>query len=331
MARPLRLQFENAVYHVMARGHERSQIFRSDSDFDRFLHVLADVVRDHGWYVHAYCLMPNHYHLLLETPRGRLSEGMRGINGRYAQWFNNRHERTGHLFESRFRSILVDKEAYLLELTRYIVLNPVRAGLCHTPEDWRWSNFRATAGLASGPEWLESNWTLSQFSRHRRAAHEVYWRFVREGMNEDPTRQVVGHIYLGRQRFLSRMQSLVSSNESAPEVPRAQREPFAVSLSRIRTLVSERWLVSEESLGRRRAGEAKVAAIWLALRVSGHSAVAVGRAFGVKRGRVSNIEREVALGKHRHLLPLLREMQERLRGEGGTPSEPPASSPSEPR
>lgn len=163
MARPLRLEFPGALYHVISRGNERSPIFRDDWDRGFFLGILGSVVRDHGWLVHSYCLLGNHYHLLVETPQGRLSKGMHVLNGRYTQKFNRRHRRAGHVLEGRFKAILVEKEAHLLELHRYIVLNPVRAGLVSRPEDWSWSSYRATCGLRRRPGWLEVRWTLAQF------------------------------------------------------------------------------------------------------------------------------------------------------------------------
>jgi putative transposase len=157
MARPLRLQYPGAVYHVMARGHERSAVFRDAEDRAKFLALLASIVPDEKWEVHGYCLLGNHYHLLIETPGGELSRGMRSLNGKYAQWFNWRHDRRGHVFEGRFRAVLVQKESHLLELHRYIVLNPVRARLAERAGDWRWSSYRATAGLARSPGWLETD------------------------------------------------------------------------------------------------------------------------------------------------------------------------------
>lgn len=151
MVRPLRLEYEGAVYHVMARGQERRAIFRDDTDRDRFLEDLEGVVRDQRWVIHGYCLMTNHYHLLVETPLANLSVGMHLLNGRYSQAFNLAHARKGHLFEDRFKAIVVEKEAYLLELCLYVVLNPVRAGRVPYSGDYRWSNSRATAGEATEP------------------------------------------------------------------------------------------------------------------------------------------------------------------------------------
>lgn len=154
MARPLRLQFPGGIYHVTARGNDRGPIFEDDDDRARFLVVLAATVARYRVVCHAYCLMGNHYHVLLQTPGANLSAAMRQLNGVYTQRFNRRHQRCGHVLQGRFGAQLVDGEAYLREVCRYIVLNPVRAGFVEHPGDWRWSSFRATAGETVVPGFL---------------------------------------------------------------------------------------------------------------------------------------------------------------------------------
>ena len=133
MARPLRLEYPGAVWHITARGNERKNIFRSDADRRLLLELLGDAVRRYGWIVHTYVLMSNHYHFLIETPRPTLSRGMQWLNGKYAQRFNKRHDRVGHLFQGRFKGFLIENSEYLNEVLRYVVLNPVRAGLVARP------------------------------------------------------------------------------------------------------------------------------------------------------------------------------------------------------
>ena len=168
MARPLRLEFPGAIYHLTGRGNARQKIFFRDADRQLFLDVLARVVGRYGWICHAYCLMANHYHLLVETPKPNLSLGMRQLNGIYTQAFNRSHRRVGHLFQGRFKAILVEKESYLLELCRYIVLNPVRVKGNAQTGTWKWSSYRATAGLVSTPEFLTIDWVLGQFGKTER-------------------------------------------------------------------------------------------------------------------------------------------------------------------
>ncbi|MEJ2696952.1 MAG: transposase [Candidatus Sulfobium sp.] len=144
MARPLRIEYDGALYHVTSRGNERKRIFRDDEDRAAFLDTLLKVNERYNWMCHAYCLMNNHYHLIIETPDGNLSQGMRQLNGVYTQLFNRRHHRVGHLFQGRFKTILIEKEGYLLEVSRYVVLNPVRAKAVERPEHWKWSSYRGT-------------------------------------------------------------------------------------------------------------------------------------------------------------------------------------------
>src|SRR3990172_3746573 len=166
MARPLRIVFPGAIYHVTSRGNARAAIFKEDADRELFLEVLQQVVERFNWLCHAYCLMDNHYHLMIETPDGNLTGGMRQLNGVYTQRFNRRHRRVGHVFQGRFRAILVDRDSYLLELCRYVVLNPVRARMVKRVRDYRWSSYRACAGIGKAPAFLTCDWLWSQFGPH---------------------------------------------------------------------------------------------------------------------------------------------------------------------
>jgi len=190
-----------------------------------FLAVLGRTVSLFRWRLHAYVLMTNHFHLLLETPEPTLSRGMRQLNGVYTQAFNRSHKRAGHLFQGRFKAILVEKEAHLLELCRYVVLNPVRAGLVRRAKDWRWSNYRATAALTESPEWLETEWTLDQFGRSETKAVAAYRRFVADGEagSYEPWKEVRGQIYLGSESFRRETLRRATGGRKAREVPRRQR------------------------------------------------------------------------------------------------------------
>jgi putative transposase len=183
MSRPLRLQLPGGIYHVTARGNARRPIFEDDDDCARFLVVLASTVTRYRVLCHAYCLMGNHYHLLVQTLEPNLSVAMRQLNGVYTQRFNRRHERCGHVLQGRFGAQLVDGDAYLREVCRYIVLNPVRAGLVVHPRDWRWSSFRATAGETTAPGFLSVDWVRSlSGARTQAEARRRFVAFVEAGI-----------------------------------------------------------------------------------------------------------------------------------------------------
>ena len=222
MSRPLRIAPSDAVVHVIARGNAGGPIVLDDRDRASFLELLATTVERYVLLCHAYCLLDTHYHLLLETPRSNLSLGMRQLNGRYAARFNRRHGRFGHLFQGRFRSILVEKETHLLEVARYIALNPVRAGICAYPDEYAWSSYRATAGLAPRPSFLSCEGIRAAFGVNR--AQERYREYVALGLGESP--RVVGE-RVGGESFLR----LRLGSTERGEVPRAQVQPLVPPLA----------------------------------------------------------------------------------------------------
>jgi putative transposase len=182
MPRRPRLLEPGAIYHVTSRGTEGRPIFLDDLDRELFLTVLAEVVELRSWMCPAYCLMTNHFHLLVQTPHPDLAAGMHCLNSYYANFFNRRHNHVGHLFQSRYTSIVIERESHLLESCRYVVLNPVRAGLCRRPGYWRWSSYRATAGYVAPPSFLAVDWVRAQFGNEPRRAALRYVEFVAEGV-----------------------------------------------------------------------------------------------------------------------------------------------------
>jgi REP-associated tyrosine transposase len=229
MTRPLRVEFPGGVYHVTSRGDGRDDIFIDDDDRQRFLDLLGHTIERFGWRCHAYCLMTNHYHLLIETPKPNLARGMRHLNGVYTQRFNRRHGRVGHVFQGRYKAIVVQKDAHLLALCRYVVLNPVRARLVKRAGEWLWSSYRATAGQSACPAWLTRGWLWARFARDPQHAIRTYRRFVAEGGGETPWRELTGQIYYGEETFVARVAKEIKSSE----VPRGQRQPLRPALSQL--------------------------------------------------------------------------------------------------
>jgi putative transposase len=232
MTRPLRIEFPGAVYHVTSRGDRREPIFVDDVDRTSLLAVLANSLDRFDALALAYCLMGNHYHLVLYTRRANLSLLMRQVNGVYTQGFNRRHGKVGHVFQGRFKAILVDREAYLLELCRYVELNPVRARMVRRPGDWSWSSYQAHTGQQPAPVWLDTP-GLHRFllgreastARGHAAAASRYADWVAAAPDtrlwDEGLRQ---QIYLGDEAFVQRMQALASPAQAGDRnIPKAQR------------------------------------------------------------------------------------------------------------
>jgi putative transposase len=230
MSRPLRLELAGGVYHITSRGDRREDIFLDDDDRASWLATLAQVCERHNWICHAWCQMSNHYHLVVETVEGNLSQGMRQLNGVYTQSMNRKHRRVGHVFQGRYKAIIVEKDAYLLELARYVVLNPVRARMVKNINDWRWSSYHAMIGVEEAPPWLQTDWLLGQFSKQRKRAIARYIDFVREGVGLPSIWDALrGQVFLGGDEFLAKMQDLL--DPAMAEIPRAQRRPKALPLA----------------------------------------------------------------------------------------------------
>ena len=231
MSRPLRLEFADALYHVTSRGDRREAIFLDDDDREDWLAVLGTVCERFNWVVHAFCQMTNHYHLLVETVDGNLARGMRQLNGLYTQRFNRRHGLDGHLFQGRYKAILVQKGAYLLELTRYVVLNPLRARMVATLEDWRWSSYPYFAGALAAPDWLDTEWLLGQFGAGRAEAFVRYREFVLAGRGlPSPLLETRHQLLLGDADFVER-HIQEKPTEALREMSKAHRRSVAKPLA----------------------------------------------------------------------------------------------------
>ena len=225
MARPLRLEHPGAIWHITSRGNARQAIVHDDVDRACFVEILGRVVPMVRWRLHAWVLMTNHYHLLVETPEPTLARGMRQLNGVFSQAFNRRHARVGHLFQGRYKGILVERESHLLELVRYVVLNPVRAGMVRTPAEHAWSSYAETGGLRSAAKWLETDWTLAQFADRVGEARRRFREFVSQGRDTPyrPWGELRGRGCLGGDDFVESLAERTRAIAVSPEVPRAQR------------------------------------------------------------------------------------------------------------
>jgi len=234
MARPLRIEYPGAVYHITSRGNEKKPVYKDDQDRKNFLFILDKVNKRYQWLCHAYCLMDNHFHLLIETPEGNLSIGMRQLNGVYTQAFNKRHRRVGHLFQGRYKAILIQKDSHLLEVCRYVVQNPVRAGLVEDPAQWRWSSYSAAAGREKPSSCLTTNWVLGQFSSKRRKAEREYREYVHREMERDSIWVGVrGQAILGEDDFVDKLTDYLGRQKDVPEIPKSQRYATRPALEKL--------------------------------------------------------------------------------------------------
>jgi putative transposase len=266
MSRPLRLQFPGALFHVTSRGNERRDIFRGDVDRVRFLELLAKAVERFRWILYAYVLMSNHFHLLFElTEEATLSSGMRWLNGRYAEAFNARHDRVGHLVQGPFDSRLIERETYFLEVARYVVLNPVRAGMVEQPEDYVWSSYRATIGESPLPGWLASDELLLHFADDRGRAEARYRCFVEDPIarSRNVWADLVGGMYLGSEPWIERMREKVELKPRCTEHPRRHRILSRPSMAEIITTVADLMRADEFSVRLGHGGIPRMMAAWL--------------------------------------------------------------------
>jgi len=273
MTRALRLEYTGALYHITSRGDRREDIYEDDIDRITFLDLLSDVCDSYHWDCHGYCLMSNHYHMLIETPEPNLSQGMRQLNGVYSQKYNVRHKKVGHVFQGRYKSILVEKESYLLELTRYIVLNPVRAKMVDHVSEWQWSSYLCVVGQAAIPSYLNVEWILSCYGASKKQSIKRYIDFVNEGVNSfSPLDNVKNQIFLGGDKFIDRGLRLIDKTKDLSEVPRIQS----------RGLVRPLKYYADMSSNRNEA-------IFNAYRTGGYTMKQIGEYFSLSYSMVSRI------------------------------------------
>jgi putative transposase len=239
MARPLRIEYPGAFYHITARGNERRPIFRDNGDYERYIGNLESTTERYGALIHCFCLMPNHYHLLLETPRGNLQAILHHLNTAYTNYFNRKTGRVGHLFQGRYRAILVEKDSYALELSRYIHLNPVRAKLVDHPSGYPWSSYLAYIGRVNGWDWLRTDFILDQISSDGRRAQARYGEYVKEGIEKggpDPLEKVVASTLLGSEKFMKWVREKwidrIASHRDLPALRKLSLRPDFVSILR---------------------------------------------------------------------------------------------------
>jgi putative transposase len=288
MARPLRIELAGGLYHVMSRGNERRAIFRDDDDRQRRLDWLQRTVETYGWRLHAFVLLGNHDHFFLETPEPNLSAGMHLLNGSYTGYFNVRHRRVGHLFQGRFKAHLVEEDGYFTEISRYLHLNPVRARLARSPDEWKWSSYPGYCRSRAALAWVTYERVLGEFGGMGVESRRNYCRFVEAGIAEPPDapwNNAFGGLLVGSESFAMRVRGLLGNRERDRELPQLQPLRGRPSLERIVAVVAERLgcLPADEwASGRRSDDIGRAAVAYLARRRYGYSATEIAAVLGYR-------------------------------------------------
>jgi len=296
MARPLRIAYPDAWYHVTSRGNEQKDVFKSRKDREKFLDYLASATERYGAAIHAYCLMSNHYHLLLETPDGNLSQIMRHINGAYTTYFNVKRKRAGHLFQGRFKAILIEADEYALELSRYIHLNPVRAGISDEPGEYPWTSFASYVGQSKVPEWLKTDFILDYFGKNVSNAGNKYRAFVEDLLgkkHESPLKGSIGTDVLGTPDFVRAVtEAHVGKRELARDLPALRHLAIRPSLGEIISAVDTIFGSNKKM--------ARQAGMYLCHRYSGEKLREIGALYKVSESAITEAARTFPRTMNKH-------------------------------
>lgn len=290
MTRSLRIEFPGAFYHVMSRGNEKKAIYRNRRDRLKFLGYLESASTRYGAIIHSYCLMDNHYHLMIETPDGNLAQIMRHINGAYTAYFNAKHSRIGHLFQGRYRSILVDVDEYCLTLSRYIHMNPVKEGLSENPAEYEWSSYRYFLNEQMSAKWLKTDFLLALLGGGS-GVRKQYQRYVEE--NDDDYGGLYGKKFasmaiLGQQKYVEKIRDKhVPTQHVSRDLPATRVLKIRPEIQQIVDVVACEMKPDHRLV--------KKISIYMCHRYSGCNLKEIGEYFGVGESAVSENSNRFAM------------------------------------
>jgi REP element-mobilizing transposase RayT len=303
MARPLRIEYSGAFYHIINRGNAQGKIFLNNRDREKFLEYLEVSVERFPLIVHSYCLMDNHYHLLVETPEANISKAMRWLNASYAVYFNIKRNRSGHLFQGRFKAIIVNADEYLHVLSRYIHLNPVRAKLANKPEDYKWSSYNALIGKVKEPKWLEMNYLLSHFHKTQTKAMQLFQKYCQEDNAEtlkNPSKDAVQGFILGGAHFVKWIQEKLLSSEfnekNEKEISQLRKIKLRPTVEKVVEEVGKEFGSQAKDILRtgKKRNRARETAIYLSQLHTGLTGKEIGEYFGhVSGARISMVLKKI--------------------------------------
>jgi len=295
MGRPLRIEFKNAVYHITSRGNERKKIYRDDGDKEKFLGLLEDYKNRYNFLIHCFVLMDNHYHLVIETLRPNLIKIMHGLNSGYTGYFNKKYKRSGHLFQGRYKAIIVDKENYLLELSRYVHLNPLRAKIINKPQDYKWSSYGGYIRKKEVNNLNNYNWLLSIFGNEEKKSRRQYKEFVEEGIAkklENPVKRAVGNMILGSKEFIDSILVKIDRDEIGQEIANRNEILKTINPQEVIKEVSNKYKIKPIEITNTgtRNNEARNVAIYITRNVCELSNKETAKIFGgIKESAVSKV------------------------------------------
>ncbi len=285
MSRPLRIEYPGAWYHVMNRGRRAEEIFQGKDDYQCFLDILKESVEMWNLRISAYCLMPNHYHLLIQTPEGNLSRCMRHINGVYTQRYNRVHCYDGHLFRGRYKSVLVDESNYLLQLVRYIHRNPMRAYIVKEPVEYQWSSHKGYLSKSVKWAWLHKDFILSMLTKDPKRYNAAYKRFMHE-KKDDEISDIFNKkklpVFVGSQNFTDWVKETFYSEKQNNQIPDSSM--LAPDISQIKLIISTYYKIDLTEFLKTRRGvsnEPRDVAIFLTRKIKRDTLLTIGNAFGM--------------------------------------------------
>lgn len=308
MSRQLRIEFPGAYYHITARGNERKDIYRTRTDYLRFLSALKSATERYLAVVHAYCLMTNHYHLLVETPLGNLSQIMHHINTSYTTYYNLKRKRSGHLLQGRYKAVVIEADSYACVLSRYIHLNPVRAGMVAGPEDYEWSSYRGYLDARTRPNWLTTKFVLGYFGENGR--EDKYRKFVLEGGgdgNVSPLAAIGTAVVLGKREYVEEVYEERVEGIEDPNVPVLRYRQRDLPLELVEQVV-------EEVFHQAKKADLRKVAIHVCHRYSGLMLAQIGAYFGLSGSGVTKASKrfEEQMKSDKDLGQKVRMVKERL-------------------
>ena len=319
MARPLRIELKGALYHISTRGNEDNPVYRDEADYLKFLEILSEIPNRYGALPHLYVLMENHYHILMETPEGNIKGAVHYLNATYAGYFNKRYRRSGHLFQGRYKGTIIEKEIFLLPVSRYLHLNPVRSGLVVRPEEYHWSSYPEYIGRRKKQDWMTYESVLEQYFQPEPMAQNLYKLYVEEGVSsrEDPFLQQVGGI-LGRDQFIKEVRRKAKVKKHR-EIPDSRAITRGLKFEDVLNAVAKRFGIDKSMIKEvgQKGNQARKVSFYILRQFTDISNEKIGKYFGIGYTAVSQARSRIKkeMQSNRRLRKIIQDLERELVGK----------------